>query len=159
MINTPSKSNNVGYCAKNDLSIGKDQTFSLSVTLNSLQSSVRVEFRASENGRDGYMLKIQNSFIAFYRMGDEPRIMASHNTVVKPDRAYSFSFVFNDSYCTIYFHDDIEGIEPWPEFDLKIDLFQRFHIVLSEETGYGALFEDFRIMPTEKQALLIKLHI
>ena len=138
-----------------DTTVSSGETLTLSFKLSAAESVLTLylgkEDATAVNGYNGYSVVITGRSITFYRQGAQLTEMAVKHTAVCPSVWYDLTFAFDEGYCTFYFHDDMEGVEPWPEFDLAVGEIDRYTVGMKEESVYGAEVRDVSVKPTEEK--------
>lgn len=73
-------------------------------------------------GINGYALCLNNSEILLYRLSDRSYIYASNYALgVETDKEVSIRLEYDGSFIRGYYLDDVDGVEPWPEFEISVE--------------------------------------
>ncbi len=99
-----------------------DMTFSL----NDPDSCPGIYF-GTKNGNslygiDGYALCLNNSEIVLYRLSDKLYIYAENYALgTDVNKDLSIRLEYDGTFLRGYYLDDMDGVEPWPEFEIKAE--------------------------------------
>lgn len=101
-------------------------------------------------GYNGYCVLVKGSKITFYKMGSTLVEIGSKNiSAVKKNEDFSIRLEIEGKVGRVFFLDDAEGYEPWPEVELWIDNCNGASVGYIETSGYGALYKDFAVKSYE----------
>ena len=108
----------------------------------------------SVNGYLGFSVDISSDMVVFNRQGQNVTEYARKKMTVTPNTDYKGRFEFIGNYCRFYLIDDMEGVEPWPEFELNIgEKIGESTLGYVESNGYGAVVTNFKGAPYENEDL------
>lgn len=118
-----------------------------------LQDSTRLSFdvalnhvlsKASVKLSDLCRLEITTKAMTLYS-GDKK--LASALLSLKANQSYTVMCDVTGGYLRVYLCDQPEGFEPWPKFEVKLDLTDNAAIHLGESEGFGAQFYNVTTAP------------
>ncbi|MBO4356184.1 MAG: glycoside hydrolase family 43 protein [Clostridia bacterium] len=100
--------------------------------------------RTAINGINGFSVVITGNKVVFNRQGVKITEYANKKMTVSSRTEYKCRFEFIDNYCRFYLIDDLDGFEPWPEFELNIGSpVKEASIGYAENNGYGVKVGGF----------------
>lgn len=139
--------------------LAEDFAAQLHVTLDSAHSDAGILFRAKESdvydGFEGYAFTIQDRRVYLYQItGSKQSGMTitelANHVVERPKRSEGCTLrVERDgSVFRCYFLDDMEGVQPWPEFEFALNGVNGTGIGFYDN-GHGASFDSLTVTPLE----------
>ena len=101
-------------------------------------------------GYSGYCILLKGKKLTLYQMDESLTEMASCETdAVKEGIRTDLMLVIGQTTLGAYILDDAEGVEPWPEFELKTERTTGSTVGFIELSGYGAEYSDLILTPAE----------
>lgn len=133
----------------------------LHVTMDSAHTDAGILFRAREStaydGFEGYAFTIQDRRVYLYEIsgtsqsGMRTKELGSR-VVERPGRSDGCTLRIerDGTIFRCYFLDDMEGVEPWPEFEFKLNDIRGLGIGYYDN-GHGASFDSLTVTPLENK--------
>ena len=124
------------------LKASNNTAFSMFIKLNNVNSKATIHIGSpsedSYDGFGGFGIVITKKEILFNRHGRDSAVEMGKKLVsLDVNRWYEIKFEIESSYCRFYLVDDMEGVEPWPEFELSVGLLSDKPVYVKESSGYG----------------------
>lgn len=91
---------------------------------------------------DKYSLELSRGGAVLYRLDKQKTQLASSAAPLTVGKKYQVVCDLDDRYLRVYVNDPEAEIEPWPIFEVKLTVSQRFAVSLQENSGYGADFAN-----------------
>ena len=131
------------------------------VTLDSVKSNAGILFRAvpseSFDGFEGYAFTLRDKRVYLYQVAGTPSsgmvlTELGCRVVERPDRKDGFTLrVERDgNIYRCYFIDDMDGVEPWPEFEFMLNDIRGTGIGYFDN-GHGASFDSLTVTALENE--------